>query len=237
MNFSQLQERLRIELLRRIERGSLSVSLLARQTGLGQPHISNFLHGRRKLSLATLDKIMAAQHLASEELLPARRDSSGALMGHQLGQAGEIPLVSHAVALFEPYIRASSVQIMIPFPAAALTALRERCSASRRQWERFVAVRIQGGDAAAMEPVLFPEALVVLDRHYNSFRAYREGSPNIYGVRVGSRLLLRYADFVTNRIILRPHRLSFPVEIVEVIGEETANDLLIGRVALVLNET
>jgi transcriptional regulator with XRE-family HTH domain len=237
MNFSQLQERMRLELLRRIERRTLSVSLLARQTGLGQPHVSNFLHGRRGLSLATLDKILAAQHLTAEDLLPSRRDGPGVLLSGQLGKAGEIPLVSHAVALFEPYIRASSVQTMVPFPAAAVAGLRERCSTARKQWERFVAVRVSAEDARAMEPVLLAEAMVVLDRHYNSFRAYREGEPNVYGVRTGSRLALRYADFLSNRVVLRPHRLGFPVEVLEVVANETANDLLVGRVALVLNET
>jgi len=42
MNFTQMHERLRLELLRRIQRGTLSVSLLARQTGFGQAHLSNF---------------------------------------------------------------------------------------------------------------------------------------------------------------------------------------------------
>jgi hypothetical protein len=35
MTFSQMNERLRVELLRRIQRGTLSVSLLSRQTGFG----------------------------------------------------------------------------------------------------------------------------------------------------------------------------------------------------------
>ena len=46
MNFTQMHERLRLELLRRIQRGTVSVSLLARQTGLGQSHLSNFLRSR-----------------------------------------------------------------------------------------------------------------------------------------------------------------------------------------------
>ncbi len=57
MNFTQMHERLRLELLRRMQRGSLSVSLLARETGFGQPHLSNFLRGRRRLSLEAMDRI------------------------------------------------------------------------------------------------------------------------------------------------------------------------------------
>ena len=233
MNFSQLQERVRLELLRRIERGTLSVSLLARQTGLGQGHISNFLRGRRQLSLGTLDKFMAAQHLSVAELLPAAR---GELMSGQIGEAGQIPLVSHAVALFEPYIRASSVQTMVPFPAAVVKGLKPRCSSSRKQWERFVAVRIEAEDARAMGPVLLPGAVVVLDRHYTSFRPYREGTANLYGARIGTQLLVRYAQYQADRVVLRPHQVQLDAEIVEVGVGETANDVLVGRVALVLNE-
>lgn len=240
MTFIQLQERLRVELLRRIERGTLSVSLLARQTGLGQPHVSNFLHARRGLSLKTLDRILAAQRLTVADLLPTPRETRSALLSGQMGEASWVPLVSHATALFEPYIRASSVQTMAPFPAAAMEGLRERCTGSRKQWERFVAVRIGEEEARAMEPRVGADALVLLDRHYNSFKAYREGGTgsgaNLYGVRVGTRLLVRYADFQANRLVLWPQRIGFPVEVVEAGGGETANDLLVGRVALILNE-
>jgi transcriptional regulator with XRE-family HTH domain len=238
MNFSQLQERVRFELLRRIERRTLSVSLLARQTGLGQSHISNFLRTRRGLSLGTLDKILAALRLTVADLLPAQRAVRGELLDGQVGETGQIPLVSHAVALGEPYIRASSVQTMVPFPAGSVQGLRERCTHARRQWERFVAVRMGAVEAQAMEPLVGAEALVVLDRHYNSFRAYRErgGEANVYGVRVGMELKVRYADFQAGRVVLRPLGMGFPVEVVEPAGGETANDLLVGRVVLVLRE-
>ena len=71
MNFTQMHERLRLELLRRIQRGTVSVSLLGRQSGFGQAHLSNFLHGRRQLSLDAMDRILAAQHLTVADLLPS----------------------------------------------------------------------------------------------------------------------------------------------------------------------
>ena len=80
MNFTQMHERLRLELLRRIQRGTVSVSLLARQTGFGQAHLSNFLHSRRQLSLEAMDRILAAQHLTAADLLPAMHQA-GALAG------------------------------------------------------------------------------------------------------------------------------------------------------------
>src|SRR3984885_1876351 len=71
MNFTQMHDQLRLVLLRRIQRGTLSVSLLARQTGFGQSHLSNFLRSRRQLSLEAMDRVLRAQHLTAADLLPA----------------------------------------------------------------------------------------------------------------------------------------------------------------------
>jgi hypothetical protein len=233
MNFTQMHERLRLELLRRIQRGTLSVSLLARQTGFGQPHLSNFLHSRRQLSLEALDRILAAQHIAAADLLPATY-KNGALPAD--GEGGAIPVVSHAAALFEPFIRPSAVQLMLDLPAGLLRALRSRTSNTRRAWQRFVAVRIHGTDALPMEPLVLPEAIALLDRHYNSLMPYRCSSQNLYAVRHGAHLILRYVDYLSNRLVLRPHNNAFPVDLVEVEPGESPNDLIAGRIALILNE-
>jgi transcriptional regulator with XRE-family HTH domain len=239
MNFSRLQERVRLELLRRIKRGTLSVSLLARQTGMGQPHISNFLHGRRQLSLKTLDKILAAQRLAVEDLMPAGQESGrgewSGLQGDQVVEQSQLPLVSHAVAAHEQYIRLSSIVSMLPLPASELEKLRPRCTAARRQWERFLALRITAEEAEPMAPLLRPDAIVVLDRHYNSFAAYTPGATNLYAVRHNAGLVLRYADLRNGWLVMRAHDASIPAEVLEAEPGESVNDLLIGRVALILN--
>ena len=235
MTFLQLQERVRLELLRRIERGTLSVSLLARQTGLGQPHISNFLHSRRGLSLKTLDRILEAQHLQIADLLPARRGARDEIRDESVGAVVEIPLVAQAVAVFEPYIRLSSTIAMLPFFEDAVKGLEPRCSNARRQWDRFVAVRIGAEDARPMEPVLQADAVVVLDRHYTSFHPYQEGGVNLYGARLGSHMVVRYAQFQEERVVLRAHQARVKAEVLEPGPGETGNDLLVGRVVLVVN--
>jgi transcriptional regulator with XRE-family HTH domain len=235
MNFSQLQERVRLELLRRIERGTLSVSLLARQTGLGPPHISNFLHGRRGLSLNSLDVILGAQRLEISDLLPARRELSGVLNEGQAEAVVWIPLTPHEVAMQDPYIRASSTLAMLPFAFDAVKGLETRCSGARRQWDRFVAVRVAAEDARAMEPVLQANAVVILDRHYTSFHPYHEGGLNLYGARLESQLVFRYAQFQEGRVVLRAHQAKFKAEVMEPKSRETASDLLTGRVVLVEN--
>ena len=98
MYFTQTHERLPLELVRRIQRGTLSVSLLARQTGFGQPHLSNFLHNRRQLSLEAINRVLAPQHMTSSDLLPVLRQPESLPIGGD-GEQSSVPLVSHHAAL------------------------------------------------------------------------------------------------------------------------------------------
>jgi len=232
MNFTQMHERLRLELLRRIQRGTLSVSLLARQTGFGESHISNFLNSRRRLSLDAIDRVLACQAMSAADLLPTvHRGSSTAE-----GDSTRVPVVSHTAALFEPFIRPSAIHSMLQLPDGLLKAQRARVSQHRRTWERFVAISIPSADSLPMEPIVLPDAIVLLDRHYNSLMAYRPNRPNLYAVRHGTRLAVRYVDFLLNRMVLRPFNPVFPVDLVEVAMGESPNDLIAGRVVLVVNE-
>jgi hypothetical protein len=233
MNFSQMHERLRLELLRRIQRGTVSVSLLARQTSFGQAHLSNFLHSRRQLSLEAMDRILAAQRLTVADLLPALPRGG---FWPEDESAGAVPVVSHATALFEPVIRPSAVQLMLHLPQGALNSVHARASNVRRAWQRFVAIRVSAADALPMEPLVLPEAIALIDRHYNVLLPYRPNRPNLYAVRHGSHLTLRYAEFQAGRLILRPHNIATPVKLIAMGPDESPSDLLAGRIALILNE-
>jgi transcriptional regulator with XRE-family HTH domain len=233
MNMTQMHERLREELVRRIQRGTLSVSLLARQTGFGQSHLSNFLRSKRQLSLEAMDRILAAQRLTVADLLPAVHQASLWPMGED---ESAIPVVSHYAALFEPMIRPSAAQSVLHLPAAALQSVNARAASARRAWQRFVAVRVPSGDAAPMDPLLLPNAIALIDRHYNSLTDYHPGKANLYAVRDGSHLTMRYVEFRSSRLILRPHNITYPIELIDVDPDEPPNELLVGRVALVLNE-
>src|ERR1700751_4532664 len=172
MNAAQLHERLRIEIARRIDRGLTTGTLLASQTGLKPSHISNFLHRKRRLSLAAFDRILAAQALSIEDLLSQRSSSSSAPHATP-GRAREenldsVPLVSHATAIHAPDVLAKATIESVRLPAGILDQLRPRRAVVRRNWQRFVAVRVSSSQATPMIPVLWPNAIVVLDRHYNS---------------------------------------------------------------------
>jgi transcriptional regulator with XRE-family HTH domain len=233
MNFTQFHDRLRLEVQRRIQRGTLSISLLARQTGLGQPHLSNFVRGRRRFSLAAMDRLLTALHISAADLLPATARDAAV---YSTEEDGLVPLVSHAVALSAPHIQPAMIQSMIHFPLTALESIRTRPSSARRTWQRFVAVRIPAEEASAMDPLVLPEAIALIDRHYNSLEPYRPARPNLYAVRQGARLRLRCVNLDLNRIVLRPLSMAAPVELIDLDRWDRLNNLIAGRVAMLLNE-
>ena len=87
-----------------------------------------------------------------------------------------------------------------------------------------------------MDPLVQPDALLVLDRHYNSLAGYRPNRNNIYAVRSGNQLWLRYVDFLANRLVLRPHNLAFPLDVLELPPGESPGDMISGRVVLIFNQ-
>jgi hypothetical protein len=234
MTFSQMHELLRLELLRRIQRGTLSVSLLSRQTGFTPSHLSNFLRKRRQLSFTAIDRILAAQQIGVADLMPADHNFESNPLEFD---DSNVPLVSHASALFERFIRPTAVKATLHLPSSAIKCVRWRTSNARQTWQRFVAVRIPAADALPMAPLVLPGALAVIDRHYNSLAPYHPDRPTLYAVSHGAHLSLRYVDFLASRLVLRPHNIGFPVDVIEIEPGGSPNDLISGRVILILNET
>ena len=233
MNFEDLHELLRLELLRRIERGTLNGSRLAQQAGFQQAHISNFLNRKRSLSLEGLDRVLASQNLTIDQILPL--DLTAAAI--QSSEPIEIvPVVSPSSAMDEARIPPASIIETIQVSASRLHDNRARPSARHAHWQRFLAIRADTQQAAAMDPLLAPGAIAVLDRHYNSLAPYRAHQPTLYAVRCGSALLLRFVDFDEGRLILRPYSRAFPVQLLPLATHASPADYLVGRVCLVFSE-
>lgn len=87
-----------------------------------------------------------------------------------------------------------------------------------------------------MEPLVLPESIALVDRHYNSLTSYRPYRANLYAVRCGSHLVVRYVEFLASRLVLRPSNIVFPVDLITIRDGESPGDMLAGRVALILNE-
>jgi hypothetical protein len=233
MTFLELIERLRLETWRRIDLGSLSSALLARQSGLAQAHISNFLHRRRRLSLSALDRLLRAQALSIEDLAMA---SLAGLPPSDRKPTDVVPIVSQIVAMTAPNIASRAVLDNVHLPPGWLTSFPARRALSRRTWERFVGVRVTGAQALPMDPLLRIGSIVIIDRHYNSLVSCRPPEPNLYAVRSGSQMLFRHVAFESSRLVLRPRALSYPVDLVELASQESPADLIVGRVCLCISE-
>jgi len=234
MNFEGLHEAVRTELERRVNAGLLTASSLARQVGFQQAHISNFLNRRRALSLPGLDRVLAAQNLTVEELLPLEIQG-GAAPDAPKEFSEAIPLVSPATAMEEAVVRPAAVIESVTVPAALLAGSRPRDAARYRHWQRFVAIRADAQQAAAMEPMILPESVVVLDRQYRSVAPYRAHQRTLYAVRAKGGLQLRFVEFDGGWLLLRPLSIDFPVQMISPRTGEAPAEPIVGRVVLVMH--
>jgi hypothetical protein len=234
MNFQDLHELLRLELLRRIEQGSLTGTALARQAGFRQAHISNFLNHKRALSLDGLDRVLAAQNLTVDQIMPLELCAASSPPATDPIEA--IPVVSPSTAMNEAQVRPGSVIETIHVSASRLQDNRARPSVKCAHWQRFLAVRADAQQTAAMDPMIADGAIVVLDRHYNSLAPYHAHQRTLYAVRCGTGLVFRYLEFDDGRLILRPLSLAFPVQLLALESHETPADYIVGRVCLVVSE-
>jgi transcriptional regulator with XRE-family HTH domain len=234
MTFSQLHERLRLEMWRRIQRGVVTGKLLAAQTGLRPSHISNFLHGKRKLSLTALDRLLDAQQIDIHELagpLVAAGEAPDGIPPETV----RIPLIAQTTVVALPIIPSKAVQGYLTIPGTEFDRFPAHDSSLRRSWERFIGMRITADQAIAMDPLLQELTIVVVDRHYITLAEVAPPTPNLYVLRLGNRLLFRYVTSDSKRLVLRPYRLDFPVETLAVSSIDSLSDFLIGRVCLHLS--
>lgn len=241
MNFQDLQELLRLEVLRRIETGDLTGTRLAQQTGFRQAHISNYLNKKRALSLEGLDRVLAAQGLTVNEILPVYLGASAETPADpdtdlEAETILRVPLVSASAAAEEGQFQAANVIETVPVAVARLSENRARPSGRSLGWQRFVALRLDAQQAAAMEPLLASGTLVVIDRHYNSPAPYRAHQPTVFAVRWAGGLLFRYVQFEEGRLILRPLEVDCGIQLLPVGARELASDYIVGRVCLLIQD-
>jgi hypothetical protein len=238
MNFQDLHELLRVELLRRIERGALTRTRLARQANFQQAHISNFLNRKRALSLEGLDRVLASQNLTIDQILPLEITAAQSPIpkNHTSDPIETVPVVSPSAAMDEARISPSSIIETIQVSASRLHDNRARPSTKNAHWQRFLAIRADTLQSSAMDPLVSSGAIAVLDRHYNSLAPYRAHQPTLYAVRSGPALLLRFVDFDEGRLILRPYSRDFPIQLLPLATHETPADYIVGRVCLVFSE-
>jgi transcriptional regulator with XRE-family HTH domain len=247
MSFVALQDNLRRELRKRIEAGELTGMELARRTAFTQAHISNFLNRKRGLKLSALDRMLKAVGLTLYDLLNP----------HELGRFAAVPpgadeeyidtpLVEGPIAAGTEVIVNENVREVLKFRRSFLNRIRPDLAAvpgnpivRRKEWTRFVLIKVDVMQGMSMWPRLTPGSMLLIDRHYNSLRQYRKNDRNMYAVRVSDGCTVKYVELPQegNYLILRPHNSEFPVELLRYDEGQTFSDLIVGRVAHISIET
>lgn len=228
MDFRALQEKLRNELLRRIQSGAQTGASLARAAGMDPSYVSHYLHGRRGLSLDALDRLLHAAGWQIQDLLDAEFTHlpESALAPEDFTG---IYVISHEAAMLDPRPSIPAVRDVVLVPRAALAHCRPRPAPARDLWRRFVAVEVSASQAHDMHPLLPRGAVAVIDRHYNSLAAYAASLPTWHAVRDGQLLRIAALDFDSNRLILRPANPAAPVRLIHPAPHEQPSDFIVGR--------
>jgi hypothetical protein len=79
--------------------------------------------------------------------------------------------------------------------------------------------------------------MLLIDRHYNSLKPYREGDFNLYAVLKNKSCAVRYVEIVGNQLLLRPHNCLSSIEVIPVADGKNPADYLVGRVCNIALET
>ncbi len=223
VSFSGLQDRLRVEIRRRIDLGEFSGGELARRAGFAQAHISNFVNGKRGLTLGGLDRVLAALGMTFYELLDAQELARYApVPAAAAGNAGtwDVPMVSAQVAARKAIIAREDVLEVFRFPKKLFDAAPEEAPAGARKfWTRYVVVQPSEADSASLVPGA-RAAVAVVDRHAVTPRTAAKAPRRPFAVHGEGKVHLRFLQSTGGLLLLRGISTEMPVEVVS--GEEAA---------------
>ena len=217
MDFIALQDALRTIVAGRIRAGQLTGVALAQKTGFRQAHVSNFLNRRRGLSIEAMNRVLDVLGLTIIDLIePAEINRHATVSPPPEGAYISVLLVEPSAAIGQPVITRDSVLEIWKFRQSFLRRLRPDMASARQNWIRFVLVKVDAANALAMHSRMNAGATLLIDRHYNSLRPYRRGSPNIYAVAKDNKMLIRYVELHGSHLLLRPHNPQCPLNAIDV---------------------
>ena len=229
MTLLKLQNQLRAHIRRRIQRGELTGVGLARAAGFPQGHLSNFLNSRRGLSLESMDRLLKTLRIGVLDLLSARELQRRLPTGErqQLFEPVFVVAAKNAtLARFAPH----QILETHSFATRFLHKLKPSDSEGRRDWLRFVLIRLDQKSARAMFPFESDSATLLVDRHYSSLEPYHRSQPNLYAVMVGRRCMAGYLSLIDRYLVVRPHAPQFAMETIRMERGRRYSEYIVGRV-------
>ncbi len=230
MTFLNLQDELRAHIRARIRRGELTGSGLARRAGFPQGHLSNFLNARRGLSLESMDRLLDTLGIEVLDLVNAEEIRRRALLGSAREALEPVAMVATqhvALARFAP----EQILETRSFSRSFLRRLKAREAATddRRDWQRFVLIKMDGQIFGELLPWR-AQATLLIDRHYSSLEPYRRLRPNVYAVTLGGRCRMGHVSLFDDQLVLRPGDPDQELEAVPIGRGRSYSEYIIGRV-------
>ena len=228
--FQTLQDSLRSGIWARLDRGELTGKSLARKAGFQQAHLSNFLNGKRGLSLQAMDRLLDVLHLDVLQLAGVNEAAHYSSHDqHSRSDTEAVAVVSFAAAARAIRFSADDIQDIVSFRKSFLRRLKPKTVGNRRDWTRFAVVTLDACHAAGMAPRLQRGAQVLIDRHYNS--PSRDGaSPELYAVMDNANSCITRVTLTSGHLIFRPDSKTAPVRLIAIPHGRRAGDFIIGRV-------
>jgi hypothetical protein len=228
MRLQDLQNNLRSHIRARLDHGELTGIELSQAAGFQQAHLSNFLKGRRGLSLDSMDRLLQTLDLGVLDLVdPAELESRGAA-GFAPGE--NVAVVSVADAARLPVFSPQHVRDNLRFPRAYLRRLKAGDLAERGAWLRFVLIQLDARAAGVLLSRAVAGVTLLVDRHYNSLRPYRRIQPNLYCTYARGRCSVGYVAIAGDQLIVRPRSRECPLEAIRIERGRRYSDYIVGRV-------
>lgn len=206
---------------------------LAERIGVKQAHISNFLLGRRGLSIDSMDAILNVLGINVERLVAVadqtsvRKEPSSAIKS--------VPLIQILAAMSPTFDDMSQAETV--FPKSLLRRLKAEPPATRMLWVRFIAVKADKALATPMSPRVEVGSVLLIDRHYCSLDVHCKDEPNLYLIRKDQVCMVRWVEMQGTQLCLRPERNDCPLDFISIGRKSPLESSIVGRVAHVATET
>jgi transcriptional regulator with XRE-family HTH domain len=228
MLIADLHERIRQHVLATIKSNQLTQKELGELIGMRQAHISNFVLGRRGLSIDGMDAILKVLGLdvqrliaMSEQTTPFPKECSATLES--------VPIIQHRAAM-NPAFAKDAILGEQGFTKILLRRLKAVPPEKRTAWVRFIAIRADAALAAPMHPRLSNGSVLLVDRHYCSLDGYQKDEPNLYLIRKGEALMVRWIEMQGTNLSLRPDSSEHPLDFISIDRKIPLTSCIVGRV-------
>jgi transcriptional regulator with XRE-family HTH domain len=233
MLVSDLHERIREYVLATIKSRVITGTALAERIGVKQAHISNFLLGRRGLSIDSMDAILNALEINVEQLVAVADQTQ---VRKEFASTLESVRVIRLQAAMNPTFASDEVFGRMGFTTALLRRLKAERSGIRKLWVRFIAVRADKALSAPMSPRLESGSVLLIDRHYCSLDEHRKDEPNLYLIRKDQVCMIRWVEMQGTQLCLRPERNDYPLDFISIDRKNPLESCIVGRVAHIATE-